>query len=141
MSWSPPAAWTETEQQLKRSGNVVLDSSGLGVLHFTPASARTRWVITSVSVKTDQPANAAVVPVARLALNTDTYSTLSDGNDMGASWSGNQDVFGGEWDIGPCDYMTVLFYPPPGSTPVQVSVLAGVNAKAVVTGSSFVRRV
>jgi hypothetical protein len=140
MSWSPPAAWTETEQQLKQSNQIVLDVNGLGVLHFAPTSARMRWVISSVSVKTDQEANATVVPLARLALNTDTLSTMSDGNDMGASWSGNQDVFSGEWDVGPCDYMAVLFYPPPGSSPAQIAMLAGVNAKAVVTGSSFVRR-
>lgn len=140
MAWSPPAHWTETQQQLKVSGQVTLDATGNGVLNFTPPSARMRWLVTSVKVATNQAANATVVPVAQLALNTQSIGAMSAGNDYGASWSGNQDTFQGEWDVGPCDYVSVLFTPPPGSTAGQIAQLAGVIASAVVTGQSFTRR-
>lgn len=140
MAWSPPTNWTETQQQIKRSGQVTLDAKGNGVLYFTPTHARMRWLVTSVQVSTNQAANATVVPVAQLALNTNDIGSMSAGNNYGASWSGNQDTFQGEWDIGPCDYISVLFTPPPGSTPTQIATLVGVIASAVVTGQSFTRR-
>lgn len=140
MAWSPPAHWTETQQQLKVSGQVTLDSTGNGVLYFTPGSSRQRWLVEQVVVSTSQAANATVVPVAQLALNTHDIATMSAGNNQGASWSGNQDTFQGEWDVGPCDYVSVLFTPPPGSTAGQIAQLAGVIASAVVTGQSYTRR-
>lgn len=131
---------TETYGQLKKSGQVTLDANGNGVLYFTPDSARQRWEVSSVVVTTNQPSNASVVPQAQVALNTADLSTMSEGNGRGASWSGNQDTFQGNIDVGPCDYLTILFNAPPGSTPAQVAILAGVVASAVVTGSKFTRR-
>jgi hypothetical protein len=140
MAWSPPQKWAETQVQLKRSGQVTLNAAGQGVLIFTPNSARTRWLVTTVVVSTNQPAAATVVPVATLAVNTVSLSTMSPGNSQGASWSGNQDVFSGEWDVGACDFVSVLFSPPPGSTGAQIAQLAGVIASAVVSGQAFTRR-
>lgn len=140
MPWQPPDHWTETQSQLKQSGQVTLDANGNGVLYFTPDSARQRWEVTSVVVTTNQPANAVVVPQAQIAINTADLITMSQGNNRGASWSGNQDTFQGLVEVGPVDYLTILFNPPPGSTGAQIAQLAGVMASVIVTGSKFTRR-
>lgn len=140
MPWQPPDHWTEVQSQLKQSGQVTLDANGNGVLYFTPDSARQRWEVTSVVVTTNQPANATVVPQAQLAINTADLSTMSQGNGRGASWSGNQDTFQGLVEVGPVDYLTILFNAPPGATGGQIAQLAGVMASVVVTGSKFTRR-
>ena len=140
MPWTPPPNWTETQSILKQSGQVILDSNGNGVLNFDPPNARTRWVVESVVVSTNQAATATTVPVATLAKNTVSFSTMSQGNNYGQTWSGNQDVFNGDMDIGPCDFMAVLFTPPPGATPTQITTLAGTIAYAQVSGVSYQRR-
>lgn len=127
----------EVTAQLKKSGQVTLDANGNGVLTFEPDSANQRWVVTSVVVKTNQPANATVVPVATIAVNTVDITTMSDGNNRGQSWSGNQDTFSGSQDVGPCDFLTVAFSPAPGQSG---AALAGVVASAVVTGTKYVFR-
>ena len=131
---------TETEGQLIQAGQVKLSSSGQGVLTFDPSSARERWEVTSVVVSTNQSATATVVPVATVAKNTTAVSTLSQGNNRGQSWSGNQDIFAGKTDIGPCDFLSVLFGPPPGATNAQIALLSGVIAFATVTGTKHTRR-
>lgn len=130
-------AVTETEGLLYKSGQVTLDSSGNGVITLDPASARERWEVTSVVVKTNQAATATVVPVATVAKNTSVVSQLSQGNNHGQSWSGNQDIFTGQIDISPADYLSVLFTPPPGASG---SPLSGVIAYATVTGKRYTRR-
>lgn len=140
MPWQPPDHWTEVQSQLKQSGQVTLDANGNGVLYFTPDSGRQRWEVTSVVVRTNQAANATVTPVAQVAINTADLGTMSQGNGRGASWSGNQDTFQGLVEVGPADYMTILFYAPPGSTPGQIAQLVGVVASVIVTGSKFTRR-
>lgn len=137
MPWTPPDHWTETESQLKKSGSVTLSASGNGVIIFDPDNARQRWMVTSVVVSTNQAANATVVPVAQVAKNTVDVTLLSQGNNFGASWSGNQDTFSGELDIGPCDFLTVAFSPPPGQSGTPLS---GVIAYATVTGQKYTRR-
>ncbi len=135
---SVPAA--ETEGQLLQAGQVTLDSSGNGVLTFEPANARQRWVVQSVVVRTSQAVTATVIPVATVAKNTMIVSYLSQANSRGQSWSGNQDVFTGQVDISPADYLSVLFTPPPGATAGQIATLAGVIAYATVTGTKYTRR-
>ncbi len=131
---------TETEGQLLQGGQVTLDSSGNGVLTFTPSNARQRWVVQSVVVRTSQAVTATVIPVATVAKNTMIASQLSQANSRGQSWSGNQDVFAGQVDISPADYLSVLFTPPPGATAGQIATLAGVIAYATVTGTKYTRR-
>ncbi len=130
----------EAQGQLLQAGQVTLDSSGSGVLTFTPANARQRWVVQSVVVRTSQAVTATVIPVATVAKNTTVASQLSQANSRGQSWSGNQDVFTGQVDISPADYLSVLFTPPPGATAGQVATLAGVIAYATVTGTKYTRR-
>lgn len=122
------------------SGSVVLDSTGSGVITFDPANARQRWEVKAVRVSTNQAATATTVPVATMARNTTIASQLSQGNNFGASWSGNQDVFTGQMDIGPADFLSVIFAPPPGATAAQVAALAGVTCYATVTGTRYTRR-
>jgi hypothetical protein len=136
----PPASWAETAGRLKTSGSVTLDATGSGVLQFTPNNANQRWVVALVVITTDQDATATVVPYSTLALNTNDIDTMSQGNQQGTSWAGNNDQFRGALDVGPCDNMSVLFYPPPGSSPEQVAALDGVIATAVVTGTRYTRR-
>lgn len=128
---------TETEGLLYKSGQVTLDASGNGVITLDPSSARERWEVTSVVVKTNQAATATVVPVATVAKNTSIVSHLSQGNNHGQTWSGNQDIFGGLIDISPADYLSVLFTPPPGASG---SPLSGVIAYATVKGKRYTRR-
>lgn len=128
---------TEAQAPLKKSGQVTLDANGNGVLHFDPDNAHQRWEVTSVVVSTNQGATATVVPVATVALNSTDITTMSAGNARGASWSGNQDTFQGQVDVGPCDFLTVLFSPAPGQ---NAAALAGVIASAVVTGTKYTRR-
>ncbi len=131
---------TEISGQLLKAGQVTLDSGGNGVLTFDPASARERWEVTSVVVSTNQAATATVVPVATMAKNTSVVSQLSQANNHGQTWSGNQDVFTGRVDISPADYLSVLFSPPPGATAGQIAALAGVIAYATVKGTRYARR-
>ena len=128
---------TEIRSELKKSQQVTLDAAGHGTIIFDPDHANQRWEVTAVVVGTNQAATATTVPVATLALNTTSFGTLSAGNSSGASWNGNQDTFTGTWNIGPCDFLTVLFTPPAGA---GVDSLPGVVAFAVVTGSKYTRR-
>lgn len=130
----------ELEGLLKKSGQVTLNSSGLGTLTFDPDNANQRWEVTSVVVSTNQAATATVVPVATVALNSQTFGTMSAGNQRGASWAGNQDTFRGQIDVGPADFLTILFSPPTGATGAQIATLSGVIASVVVTGSKYTRR-
>lgn len=134
-----PDAWTESAGVLKVSGQAKLDANGNGAIYFSTPSGHQRWEVTGVVFGTNQPANATVVPVGTVALNAADISTMSPGNNLGATWSGNQDVGRGNIDVGPCDFLTVLFSPPPGSTPAQVALLAGVICTAVISGTKFTR--
>jgi hypothetical protein len=136
--WAPPAHWTEIASGLRKSGSCTLDGDGNGAVTFDPDHANQRWVITSVIVSTNQPATAVLVPFATGALNTTSLSQMSQGNQLGTSWDGNNDTFGGTpVDVGPCDFYTVLFYPPPGQ---PGAALAGVIATVIVLGTKYTRR-
>lgn len=130
----------EVEGLLKKSGSVKLDSNGLGVITFDPDNANQRWEITEVVNATDQNATATVIPVVTLAVNTVTFKTMSQGNQRGASWSGNQEVFRGIAHVGGADFFTVSFSPPPGATGAQIATLVGTIASVVVTGTKYTRR-
>lgn len=136
----PPANWTEVAGDLKKNGSVVLDANGNGVLTFTPDSANQRWVVTSIRVNTNQAANATVIPYCTEAVNTVSLATMSPGNQGGISWAGSNDQFTGVRNIGPCDFLSVLFYPPPGATAPQIADLAGVTAYANIAGTKYTRR-
>ena len=138
--FTPPPNWTETASQLRQSGQVTLDAGGHGTLTFETDSANQRWVITGIVISTNQPATATVVPQCTLALNTTDITQLSQGNTRGTSWSGNNDTFDASVDVGPCDFVSLLFFPPPGSTPAQVAMLAGVIAGATIQGTKYTRR-
>lgn len=135
-----PARDGELEGLLTRSGQITLNTSGQGVLTFDPDNANQRWEVESVVVATNQNATATVIPVATVAINTQTQGTLSAGLQRGSSWSGNQDTFHGMIHVGPCDYLTILFSPPAGATAPQIATLSGVIASAVITGSKYTRR-
>jgi hypothetical protein len=136
----PPPHWTEVASQLRASGRTVLNSAGTGAVSFSPDNASQRWVIASVVVSTNQAVAAQTVPQCTLALNTTDISQLSQGNARGTSWSGNNDTFNGAVDVGPVDFVSLLFYPPPGSSPSQIAALSGVTAYVVVTGTKYTRR-
>lgn len=137
MGWQPPDHWTETQSQLKVSGQVTLNSAGKGYISFSPDNARQRWVVEQVVTTTNQAALSTTVPVATIALNSTDITTMSPGNQRSATWSANQDTWQGAEDVGPCDFFSVLYSPPPGSSP---SALAGVICTAVITGTKYTRR-
>lgn len=137
MAWTPPGHWVETEQQLKQTGQVKLDANGNGVLIFDPSSARQRWLVTGIVVTTNQSAAATVTPIVTAALNSVALNTMSSGNQRGSTWSGNQDTFTGEIEVGSCDFLSIIFAPPPGQSGTP---LAGVICSAIVTGTTYTRR-
>ena len=130
-------ATNEITGELKKSGQVTLDSNGNGILFFDPDHANQRWEINSIVVATNQAATATTVPVVTLALNTTALSTLSAGNQRGATWNGNKETFTGTMHVGPCDFLSVIFAPPTGQSGTPLS---GVIASAVVSGTKFTRR-
>lgn len=132
-----PARDGEIATLLKRSGTVTLSSVGVGTLTFDPDNSSQRWEVTGVVVATNQAATATTVPVATLAINTNSFATMSQGNQRGSTWSGNSDSFTGLIDVGPCDWLSVLFTPPPGNAG---TALSGVIASAVVTGTKYTQR-
>lgn len=138
--FTAPPHWTETAGQLRKSGQVTLNSNGTGTLTFDPDHANQRWVVTGVVVSTNQAATATVIPQCTIALNTTDQTQLSASNNQGTSWSGNNDTFSRAVDVGPCDFLSVMFFPPPGSSPAQVAALAGVIATALLTGTKYTRR-
>lgn len=127
----------EIPGDLHKSGQVKLDANGNGVLIFDPDHANQRWVVTNVVVSTNQSSTATLVPFVTLAENTTQLSTLSAGNQRGATWNGNKETFTGEWKIGPCDFLAVIFGPPAGQSGASLS---GVIASAVVTGTKYLKR-
>lgn len=137
MPWTPPGHWTETQAQLKKSGTVTLNSSGQGTIYFTPDTARQRWVVDTIIVSTNQAFNAGTVPTVTLGLNSNDVTTMSDGNNLGQTWSGNQDTYTGSADVGPCDNFSVIFAPPTGQAGTS---LAGVICTATITGVKYNRR-
>lgn len=137
MGTPPPSHWVETPAELKKSATVTLDSNGRGAVSFDPDSARQRWVVTSVVVSTNQASTATVVPVATLALNSTSIDTMSQGNQRGSTWSANQDQWDGVINVSACDFLSVLFSPPPGQSGAPLS---GVKATAVITGTKYNRR-
>jgi hypothetical protein len=137
VGWSPPDHWSESQSQLKKSGQCVLNADGQGTIYFTPDTARQRWVISQIVVTTNQDFNAGTVPTVTLGLNSNDITTMSDGNNLGNSWSGNQDTYTGEADVGPCDNFSVIFAPPPGQSG---SSLEGVVCTARLFGVKYSRR-
>jgi hypothetical protein len=132
-----PARPGEIAGRLTKSGQVTLNSAGIGVLTFDPDNAHQRWEIEQVVVKTNQAATAANVPFVQLAVNTTDPTTMSDGNMRGRSWNGNSETFTGTEHIGPADYFSVMFMPAAGASGAP---LAGVIASAVITGTKYTRR-
>jgi hypothetical protein len=138
--FTPPPNWVETASQLRNSGQVTLNANGVGTLSFTPDSANQRWVITYVTINTNQLATATVVPQCTLAMNTTDITQLSQSNSQGTSWSGNNDTFNASIDVGPMDFVSLLFAPPPGSTTAQIATLAGIIAGVTIQGTKYTRR-
>ena len=127
----------EITSDLKKSGQVTLNASGIGVLQFYPDHANQRWEVDTVVVSTNQAATATTVPVASLALNTVDPSTASAGNAQGSTWNGNSETFTGTLKVGECDFLAVIFTPPAGASGTP---LAGVIGSAVLTGTKYTRR-
>lgn len=134
---TPFSNWTEIPALLKKSGQVTLDANGNGVINFDPDHANQRWEITKIVISTNQASTATLVPQVTLGINTNDLTTLSAGNQRGQTWNGNQDTFTGQIDLGPCDFLSIIFASPAGQAG---GALSGVIASAVVTGMKFTRR-
>lgn len=133
-----PQHWVETAAMLTKSGSVVLAADGTGVIILDPDNANQRWEVTNVDVSTNQPGTATTIPMVTIALDTVTLATLASYNQRGSSWSGNQDQWsGGTIDVGPCNYLSICFSPVTGASGAP---LAGVIAKARITGTKYTRR-
>lgn len=127
---------TERQGTLRQSGQVTLNSSGNGTVYLQPTSSHMRWEVTSVVVSTNQAANATVVPTATLALNSNDLSTMSISNSGGQTYSGNNDTFTGSFDVGPCDFIGIIFSPATGTSGASLS---GVICSATVYGTKYTR--
>jgi len=133
----PPDHWGEVSGMLRKSGSVVLDANGNGVIEFGLDNDNQRWVVTSIVTQTNQTANAQLVPYCTGVLNTYTLATLGPSNQFGTTYDGNNDTFGGALDVSPTDTFCVLYYPPPGQSGAPLS---GVIAVAVIRGTYYTRR-
>ena len=133
----PPDHWAEVTGMLRKSGSVVLDANGTGVILFDVDNGSQRWVVNSIVTTTNQAATATLVPYCTGCLNTYDVSVISPGNQFGTTYSGNNDTFGGSLDVSPTDTFCVLYYPPPGESG---AALAGVVAAAVIRGTYYTRR-
>ena len=127
----------ELRSNLKQSGQVKLNASGVGVLQFYPDHANQRWEVDTVVVSTNQAATATTVPFVSLALNTVDPSTASAGNAQGTTWNGNNETFTGRIEVGECDFLSVIFAPPPGASGAPLS---GVIGAVVINGTKYTRR-
>lgn len=130
-------AAVEIESDLKKSGQVTLNASGIGVLQFYPDHSNQRWEVDSIVVSTNQAATATTVPFVSLALNTTDPTTASAGNAQGSTWNGNSETFTGKIKVGECDFLAVIFTPPTGASGTPLS---GVIGSAVLTGTKYSRR-
>ena len=136
----PPANWVEAASSLRTSGQAKLNAAGIATIPFSPDSANQRWVVSQVVVSTNQLSVATTYPFCTMALNTIDINQMSQGNQRGTTFSGNSDTYTGAIDVGPCDFLSLLFYPPPGSSGAQIAALSGVLANAVVLGTKYTRR-
>jgi hypothetical protein len=93
--------------------------------------------VNTVIVNTNQAFSAGTVPTVTVALNANDIVTMSDGNQLGSTWSGNQDTYRGEIDVGPADFLSVIFAPANGQSGTSMS---GVLCTAVITGVKYNRR-
>lgn len=121
-----PAGVTEDSGILAKSGSVTLDANGGGSITFDPDNARQRWEVVRIVVSTNQPPGTAPIPAAEVFVNHQS----SPGNSQGATWTGNMDTFTGLSDVGPCDFLTVVFT---AGTP-------GTIAYANLSGTRYTRR-
>jgi hypothetical protein len=138
--FQPPAHWTEISSQLKASASGTLGATGTTAIIFQPNSANQRWVVTSCVVSTNQASTAVVTPYATMALNTTDITQLGQSYRVADTYNGSQNTFSGALDVGPCDFLAVLAYPPPGATAGQISALVGVIASVVLYGTKYTRR-
>lgn len=126
-----PGTATETVSALKKSAQVTLDANGDGILTWDPDNASQRWVISAVTVSTNQASGSTPVPVAVIALNAADPAAVSAGNVRATTPNGNLDtLWGRSIEVGPCDFLSVAFT---GGVP-------GSMASAVITGTKHTRR-
>ncbi len=137
--FTPPAHWRELSAQFRTSVVATLDSTGSAVAFFESGSANQRLVMRAISVNTNQVATATVIPWVTVALNTTSLSTMSQSNQCGTTNYGLINTFRGNLDVGQCDYLAVLFYPPPGSSAGSIALLNGVKVTAVAFGTKYTR--
>lgn len=135
-----PDNWVEISGRLRTSQSGTLGATGTTAIIFQPTSANQRWVVTSCVVSTNQASTAVVTPYATMALNTTDITQLGQSNRVADTYNGSQNTFSGALDVGPCDFLAVLVYPPPGSTAGQISALVGVIASVVIYGTKYTRR-
>lgn len=111
--------WTEVGEYRRRL-SVTLDGSGNGQVQFDVRSSNQRYKIKYVTVSTNQALTQQPYPT----VTTYNGSVQSPGLSEGATWTGNQDTFHGQWIIDACDDLIVAF----------VGGVAGSIASAIIEG-------
>ena len=84
---------------LNEAASVLLDSSGNGSLRIGPQKTGVRWKVANVAVFTS---TANKVPVAKVFLGPESPNNL-----LGGSFSGSNDSFGPDVNLGPGQFITV----------------------------------
>jgi hypothetical protein len=97
------ADWQEIGP-LSAAGTVTLDASGNGQIPFDVYSANHKWLIKGVVVSTNQPSTTTPYPTVTVYLGA-----VSQGESSGASWTGNQETFAGNIEMGCADTLFVNF--------------------------------
>lgn len=103
----------------RRRLSVKLDASGNGQVQFDVRSSNQQYRIDTVVVSTNQASTSSPYPTATLYENN-----VQAGMSNGASWTGNQDTFGGEFIIDAGTDLIVAF----------TGGITGSIATAVITG-------
>jgi hypothetical protein len=118
------ADWREVGP-LAAAGTVTLDASGNGQIPFDVYSANHRWVIKGIVASTNQASTQTPYPTVTVYLGA-----VQQGQSSGASWTGNQETFAGNIDMGCADTLFVNF----------TGGVAGSIATARISGTNYLWR-
>ena len=113
-----------TEQILDDYDSVVLDASGYGKVSLTPEGFRT-WVVTSISVRTDQGIATSPVPQCTVYLGS-----IGPGQIIAQTWMGNRSTATGRTVVQPSQPLIVEW----------ANGVPGSNATVSLYGTMSMRR-
>jgi hypothetical protein len=140
----------EITGQLRLSGQAAVNS-GVAVIRFDPGSGRERWEVRSVVASTNQAASATSIPKVAVMLGASQFVPVSQAGNRGHSWDGNMVTLACNVNVGPADWLGIVFTSPDPyeTTGVYLDMYTdaypgtladGTICYAVITGTRYTRR-